>query len=106
MTAPIPTIQHSIELLDTAIAALGSHGATLSATADLAVIAHKLRRVVAQLPAQIANGRADACVSCRYYGASVTHTPYGDRDSYRLGSNCSATTPDHCPIVRACRGEE
>lgn len=105
MTAPLAQIDQAIVMMDDAIAAINAHGATLSATADIAVIAHKARRILAQLPRQIADGRSDRCNGCRYYGESISHAPYGDRDSYQIGSNCSVTTPDLCPIVRDCSGE-
>jgi hypothetical protein len=105
MTAPLTQVDQAINLLDDAIAAINGQGATLSATADLAVLAHKLRRVSVQLPRQIADGRSDRCNGCRYYGETVSHLPYGDRDAYRIGSNCAATTPHLCPIVRDCAGE-
>ena len=105
MQAPIPTLQHAIELIDQAMAGLAGNGATPCGTADLAIAAAKLRKAYVALPAAIANGRTDVCNGCRYYGETVTHSPYGDRDQYAIGSNCAATTPDHCPLVRACRGE-
>jgi hypothetical protein len=105
MQAPIPAIKQALELLDAALAGLARHGATPCGTADLAISVAKLRRAHRELPAALANGRTDVCNGCRYYGETVTHAPFGDRDQYAIGSNCSATTPDHCPLVRACRGE-